>query len=213
MICSMKMINGTFKAGVISTFNLLRSHQNRESILPTAITHSLIGLSASFSFDTRKKSIKFLFLSMACSILPDADIIGYYWLYTPSYHFFGHRGFFHSPFFAALLSVFIVCLFFRTDAIFSKPWWKLVLYFFILTASHGLLDAFTNGGNGIALLSPITNDRYFFPWTPIEVSPLGIRALVSRRGIEVLTSELLWVWAPVLLLFVFNKMRNLKRVI
>jgi inner membrane protein len=82
----------------------------------------------------------------------------------------------------------------------------------MLTASHGLLDAFTNGGNGIALLSPITNDRYFFPWTPIEVSPLGIRVLFSRRGLDVLTSELLWVWAPVLLLFVFNKMRNQKKV-
>lgn len=181
--------------------------------MPTAITHSVIGVAASFGIRTRKKSAKLFILSIACSILPDADIIGYYWLYIPSYHFFGHRGFFHSPFFAALSSVFIVCLFFRTDAIFSKKWWELVFYFFILTASHGLLDAFTNGGNGIALLSPVTNDRYFFPWTPIEVSPLGIRALFSRRGLDVLTSELLWVWAPVLLLFVTNEMRNQKKVI
>lgn len=180
--------------------------------MPTVITHSVIGLSASFGFDTRKKSIKFLFLSIACSILPDADIIGYHWLYIPSYDFYGHRGFLHSPFFAALFGVCIVCLFFRKEVISWNQWWKFFLYFFMLTASHGLLDAFTNGGNGIALLSPITNDRYFFPWTPIEVSPLGIRALFSRRGLEVLTSELLWVWAPVLLLFVFNKMRNQKKV-
>jgi len=182
--------------------------------LPTVITHSVIGLSASFGSKIRKKSLAFTVLSIACSILPDADIIGYYWLYIPSYHFFGHRGFFHSPFFAALLSVIIVCLFFRKDAIFSNRWWKLVLYFFMVAASHGLLDAFTNGGNGIALLSPITNDRYFFPWTPIEVSPLGIKALFSQRGIEVLASELLWVWAPILLLFLLSKiMRNQKKVI
>jgi inner membrane protein len=100
-------------------------------------------------------------------------------------------------------------VFFRTEAIFSKRWWRLVFYFFMVTASHGLLDAFTNGGNGIALLSPITNDRYFFPWTPIEVSPLGIKALFSKRGLEVLISELLWVWAPILLLFLLSiKMRN-----
>jgi inner membrane protein len=173
--------------------------------LPTAITHSVIGVAASFGMSSRKKSAKLLVLSIACSILPDADIIGYYGLYIPSYHFFGHRGFFHSPFFAALLSVLVVCTFFRTEAIFSKQWSKLVLYFFMLTSSHGLLDAFTNGGNGVALLSPITNERYFSPWTPIEVSPLGIRALFSRRGLDVLTSELLWVWAPILLLLLFSK--------
>ena len=178
--------------------------------MPTVITHSVIALSASFGPNTGRKSFKFFFLSIACSILPDADIIGYYWLYTPSYHFFGHRGFFHSPFFAALLSVFIVCLFFRKDAIFSKQWWKLVLYFFLLTASHGLADAFTNGGNGIAFLSPVTNDRYFFPWTPIEVSPLGIKAFLNQRGLKVLLSELLWVWVPIFFIVIFLKKRNIK---
>lgn len=177
--------------------------------MPTVITHSVIGLAAAFGFKTRKQSIKLILLSMTCSILPDADIIGYYWLYIPSYDFFGHRGFFHSPFFAVMASVLVVYLFFRKEVNFSKKWWKLVVYFFILTASHGLLDAFTNGGNGIALLSPISNDRYFFLWTPIEVSPLGIKALFSKRGLEVLISELLWVWAPILLLFLFSiKMRN-----
>lgn len=90
----------------------------------------------------------------------------------------------------------------------------MVFYFFMVTASHGLLDALTNGGNGIALLSPITNDRYFFPWTPIEVSPLGIKALFSQRGFEVLTSELLWVWVPTAFIAIFlNKRQNREKVI
>ena len=42
-----------------------------------------------------------------------ADVIGYRYLYVPTYDFFGLRGFFHSPFFAVLLSVFIVCVFYR----------------------------------------------------------------------------------------------------
>lgn len=182
--------------------------------MPTVITHSAIGLAASFGFKTRKRSIKLILLSTACSILPDADIIGYLWLFIPSYEFFGHRGFFHSLFFAALLSALVVLVFFRTEAIFSKRWWRLVFYFFMVTASHGLLDALTNGGNGIALLSPITNDRYFFPWTPIEVSPLGIKALFSQRGFEVLTSELLWVWVPTAFIAIFlNKRQNREKVI
>ena len=67
---------------------------------------------------------------------------------------------------------------------------------FLLTASHGILDAFTNGGLGVALLSPFDNGRYFFPWTPIEVSPIGVRAFFSAWGLGVLKSELLWVWLP-----------------
>ena len=145
-------------------------------------------------------------LSIACSCLPDADVIGYRWLYIPSYEFFGHRGFFHSPFFAALVSLFIVCIFYRKEGFFSKQWWKYFFYFFILGASHGILDALTNGGNGIALLSPLSNERYFFPWTPIEVSPLSIGRFLSQRGLTVLKSELLWIWIPSILIVIIFKL-------
>ncbi len=178
--------------------------------MPTIITHSVIALSSSYSFSSGKESLKFWILSIACSSLPDADVIGYRWLYIPSYHFFGHRGFFHSPVFAALLSLFIVCIFYRKEVIFSNQWWKYVLYFFILSASHGLLDALTNGGSGIALLSPITNERYFFPWTPIEVSPLSIKAFFSQRGFTVLISEMIWIWAPCLLFIIFLELKRRK---
>ena len=141
-----------------------------------------------------------MILSIVCSVLPDADVFGYYWLYIPYDSFFGHRGFFHSLFFAAILSFFIVSIFYRKEAPFSKWWWTF-LYFFVLTASHGLLDALTNGGRGIALLSPFSNHRYFLPWTPIEVSPLGIKAFLSQRGLVVLKQEILWIWVPSFLFY------------
>jgi inner membrane protein len=171
----------------------------------------VVAVSAAYGFRSGKISMKFWILSIVCSILPDADVIGYRWLYIPTYDFFGHRGFFHSPFFAALVSVLIVCIFFRKEVIFSKQWWKYGLYFFILTASHGILYALTNGGNGIALLSPITNERYFFPWTPIEVSPLSVKAFLSQRGLTVLISELLWVWTPCLLIIIFLRILGGRR--
>lgn len=178
--------------------------------MPTIISHSVVALTSAGGFRSGKVSLKFWILSIACSILPDADVIGYRCLYIPSYHFFGHRGFFHSPFFAALLSIIIVCIFYRKEVIFSTQWWKYFIYFFILTASHGLLDALTNGGHGIALLSPITNDRYFFPWTPIEVSPLSLKAFLSQRGLTVLTSELLWIWIPAAFCTIFFKIKRNK---
>jgi hypothetical protein len=56
------------------------------------------------------------------------------------------------------------------------PW----TFFFLATASHGLLDAMTDGGLGVAFFSPFDKHRYFFPWTPIRVSPIGLTRLFQR---------------------------------
>ena len=178
--------------------------------MPTFITHSVVAGTSAFGFRSGKESLKFWILSIACSTLPDLDVIGYRWLYIPYYDFFGHRGFFHSPFFAAILGLLIACTFYRKEGLFSKQWWKYFLYFFILTASHGILDALTNGGLGIALLSPFTNSRYFFPWTPLEVSPLSIKGFLSQLGLVVFMSELIWIWVPCFLIIVFLKIKRRK---
>jgi inner membrane protein len=70
------------------------------------------------------------------------------------------------------------------------------LYLFLATASHGVFDALTNGGRGIAFFAPFSSTRYFFPFRPIEVSPLSITRFLSERGWLVLRSELYWVWLP-----------------
>ncbi len=179
--------------------------------MPTVITHAVVAVSSGYVFKSGNIPLRFWILSILCSVLPDADVIGYQYFYIPYNDFFGHRGFFHSPFFAALVSILMVCLFFRNERPFSIQWWKFFLYFFILAASHGLLDALTNGGRGIALLSPFTNNRYFFPWTPIEVSPLGITGFLSMRGLTVLKSEMLWIWVPTIFIVIFFKINRIAR--
>jgi len=76
----------------------------------------------------------------------------------------------------------------------SRP--RLWLYFFLAAASHGVLDALTNGGPGIAFFAPFDTDRYFFPWRPIVVSPIGIRPFFSGWGLGVIESEFVWIWLP-----------------
>jgi inner membrane protein len=73
---------------------------------------------------------------------------------------------------------------------------SLFVYLFLATASHGVLDAMTNGGLGVAFFSPIDNRRYFLPWRPIRVSPIAITRFFSPRGYAILRSELLWIWLP-----------------
>jgi len=69
------------------------------------------------------------------------------------------------------------------------------IYLFLATASHGMLDAVTSGGGGIAFFAPVVNDRYF-PWRPILVSPMSIRRFFTARGLAILASEFRWVWVP-----------------
>ncbi|MGD8706286.1 MAG: metal-dependent hydrolase [Syntrophobacterales bacterium] len=167
--------------------------------MPTVISHSVAAIAAGKAFGPREVPKRFWLLSIFCSVLPDADVIGFSFG-IPYGHFFGHRGFFHSPFFALLLSLFIVSVFFRTERTFSRRWWIYLVDFSLLSASHGILDAFTNGGRGIALLSPFDETRYFFPWRPILVSPIGITGFISKWGLMTLKSELLWIWLPSLII-------------
>lgn len=175
----------------------------REIIMPTMISHTVVAAAAGITFAPKNVPNYFWLLSIACSVLPDADVIGFYFG-IPYHHFFGHRGFFHSPFFSLLLSIFIVGVFFPGVEVFSKQWFFYFIFFFLLSASHGLLDAFTNGGLGIALLAPFDNTRYFFPWTPIMVPPIGIKAFLSKWGLIVMKSELLWIWLPSLLMVIIS---------
>jgi inner membrane protein len=133
-------------------------------------------------------------LGAASAIAPDADVVGVA-LGVPFRSVLGHRGLTHSLVFAAALGVVVVAAGFRhTDL--SPP--RLWLYFFLAAASHGVLDALTNGGPGIAFFAPFDNDRYFFPWRPIVVSPIGIRPFFSAWGLRVLESEFVWIWIPCL---------------
>jgi len=54
----------------------------------------------------------------------------------------------------------------------------------------------TDGGLGVAFFAPFDNHRYFLPWTPIRVSPIGIGRFFTSRGAAVIRSEFLWIWVP-----------------
>jgi inner membrane protein len=67
----------------------------------------------------------------------------------------------------------------------------------LVVASHGLLDALTDGGLGVAVFWPFSNERFFAPWRPLPVAPIGAR-FWSGRGLAVVAVELCW-FAPLVL--------------
>jgi len=164
--------------------------------MPSAFSHAVAALGIGTAFFGRKPPARVLGLGALCAALPDADVIGF--RFGVRYgDLLGHRGLTHSFAFAAALALLATPLA-RKDG--GPPPGKLWTYLFLATASHGLLDAMTDGGLGIALLAPFKNSRYFFPFRPIEVSPIGIGRFFSERGMDVLKSEFLWVWLPSLAL-------------
>ena len=162
--------------------------------MPSAFSHVVVAGALGAAFYRPTLPARFWTLSAGCAVLPDVDVVGVR-LGIPLGHVLGHRGLTHSLPFAAVIAALVVVLFFRhAPAGISHA--RLWLYFFLATASHGILDALTNGGPGVAFFAPLENDRYFFPARPIEVSPLGLRAFFSERGARVIENEILWLWVP-----------------
>jgi inner membrane protein len=125
-------------------------------------------------------------------MLPDADVIGFA-VGIRYGSMFGHRGLTHSVAFAVLTGVIVALFVSRKTQALGRG--ALILYFTLATLSHPLLDMLTNGGLGVALFAPLSGERYFLPWRPIEVSPIGMR-FFSGRGLDVVVSEIVWVWLP-----------------
>ena len=145
------------------------------------------------AFQKQALSWREVVLGALCSILPDLDVIGFR-VGIQYGDVWGHRGLTHSLMFAALLSGTLVAVCYRRKpavAITGRA-----LYFFLCAASHGVLDAMTNGGLGVAFFSPFDTTRYFFPLRPLVVFPIGVGNFFSEYGVQVLVSEAAWIWLP-----------------
>jgi inner membrane protein len=162
----------------------------------TVVTHPAvpIALSALLPQDTASSAL--LIAGSVCSIVPDLDVISFEFGVRYG-HMFGHRGFTHSIFFAVVFAGFMTLIFFHNSR--GNP---LIIFLFLMlsTLSHPLLDALTNGGLGVGFFAPFSNERYFFSFRPIEVSPIGF-GFFSHRGLAVILSEIKWVWLPSMIVF------------
>lgn len=163
--------------------------------MASAFTHAFVGLAAAAGFAGRLPPRRLAFFAAACAALPDADALGFA-LGVPYRSLFGHRGFTHSLVFAALTGLLVAALAFR-DAFKAHA-----AFFAAVTASHGVLDALTNGGLGVAFLSPFAARRFFFPFRPVAVSPIRAGEFFGPAARRILASEVRWVWLPTLLLLV-----------
>jgi inner membrane protein len=159
--------------------------------MPTIISHAAIPIALAIAFGPKRIAGPVFACGLVLSMAPDADVVGFK-LGVQYADTWGHRGATHSVFFAGIIAAIL------TPLLKPKTIILPFLFLWISMASHGMLDALTNGGLGPALLWPFDNARIFAPFTPVAVSPFGID-IFNARGLRILTSELQWIWLPAMM--------------
>ncbi len=159
--------------------------------MASILSHPAVPLAIGYGLGSGIISRRLLIAGVVVTIVPDADV--YLERLTSS---IGHRGITHTILFALLCAAFAAAIARPLQTRPSTAFWFVAL----ASASHGLLDALTNGGTGIPFFWPLSAERYFMPWRVIEVSPIGIGRFFSERGLAVIASELKWIWLPAIVL-------------
>src|SRR5438270_5470323 len=114
--------------------------------MASAFSHAVAALGIAACFYRPGTPKRVWVMGAICSVVPDLDVIGF--RFGIHYgDFWGHRGFTHSLVFAALLASAVLLIGFRR-VLPGLGRMRLWTYIFLATASHGFLDALTNGGLG-----------------------------------------------------------------
>jgi inner membrane protein len=158
--------------------------------MASPLTHAVVAVTLAAGY--RTPSVRFVLLGILTAEIPDLDAIGF-WLGVPYGSLWGHRGVTHSILFAAIVGWLLTRWGCQWDGMRRAQLWG---YCFLAALSHGLLDAMTDGGLGVAFFSPLDQTRYFFPFRPIHVSSMSPTDVLGPHGLSVLASECLWVWMP-----------------
>ena len=160
--------------------------------MPTILTHAALPLIAAWGLGEQRVPRKLALAGAIIAILPDLDVAGRAFGISAE-SLLGHRGISHSAVIAALLAI-------LSAAAVKLPVQTSLAFLFLSALSHGLTDMLTDGGKGIALLWPMSDERLFAPVRPIEVSPILLRGFENGKLPLVLASELIWLIAPSILL-------------
>ena len=168
--------------------------------MPTVITHAIAAGALSKLAPADLPRVRLAIALAALAVIPDLDVIGFRFgiAYGDS---LGHRGFTHSIPFAAIAALVTPSIAFREIELLSRSWWLVVAFAFVATASHGVLDAFTDDGLGVGFTIPFDDTRYFAPWRPLKASPLTFSKFLDSRMILILSDEFVYVGVPLVGLF------------
>jgi inner membrane protein len=149
------------------------------------------------------RALAWAILLTIAACLPDVDVVAFT-LGIPYHAPFGHRGAIHSLLFAVISGVLVGL----AALPLNVPAARMALAVGMVMATHGLLDTLTDGGLGVALLWPFSDARYFAPWRPVPVAPIGHR-LFEAPGLKLMLNECV-LFLPLFLVGLWPRARAAK---
>jgi inner membrane protein len=152
--------------------------------MPSSIAHASVAVLASPLLDARWRTSRVIGLTAAAAAAPDLDAIGRPFGYGDVGFLGHHRGLTHSLFAALVFAT--IALAFVARATEPRDRFRIALFVFCVVASHGLVDAFTTYGDGVAIFAPFSWYRWKSPWQPFGG----------------LWSEVVALWVPAALMYV-----------
>ena len=156
--------------------------------VPTIYTHAIAGAGLGSLLASGRQKWLFWVLVFVLPMTPDLDVFS-----TARYgSMAGHRGFTHTLAFAIVVGGLVALLSYRYLRVRFMP---LCLVQVLVTASHAILDVFTDGGFGLPLLWPLTEYRF---------GPLGPIHVADADGNRTFRTEVWYVWLPTLGLVAIN---------
>jgi inner membrane protein len=123
-------------------------------------------------------------------------------------HMLNHRGAAHSLFAALVIAAAVFLLGYRKDQRRGAVWLCLT----IAALSHGLLDALTAGGVGVALFMPFSDTRWACIWQPGRVAPLPLGRQHTFYFLYSLWTELFWIGLPALAIAAWSRLARQARL-
>lgn len=159
--------------------------------MTTLMTHAVIPIAIALAAPQGLISSRLLGAGVLASLLPDADMMGFYWG-IPYSSELGHRGFTHSLLFAVAIAC---CAAAACNSLRSRAY---IAFLFVGMSciSHPLLDMLTSGGKGVALFWPFEKTRVLSSFRPVSAAPMNVARFFTDHGWQVFKSELFWIWLP-----------------
>ena len=151
--------------------------------MPSSIAHGLTAAAIGVALLPQKAPRRVWIAGVLSATLLDIDAIGRPFQRGDIAWLGGHRAFTHSLVFAMLLGI-TAAWTISSRAETPRHRIRVALFLILATAAHGILDAFTTYGAGIAFFSPFLHERYRAAWRPLAN----------------LKTEITWIWLPALAL-------------
>ena len=175
--------------------------------MPSLLGHAAAGLAITSAFHRDRLPKRTWVLAAFCAVAPDLD-----WfvslLNLHRGHVLNHRGAAHSLFAALLVAAAVYFLGFRKDQRRGAVWLCLT----VAALSHGLLDACTAGGVGVALFMPFSETRWACIWQPGQVAPLPYGREHVSTFLDSLWNEAFWIGLPALAVSGWSRLARQVRI-